>query len=280
MHLTVVVLTSPQRETHLQNCLRALAVQTLPASEIWVIDDGSTGGAAVVQAWRSELPLRYDWRPHDYCISRSYNRAMALIQNEYLVFISGDVLLNPAALAFYAEYYQILPPTAIWGYFGSHKPECVDSQLIPGCRVNIRDIRLWFQPGGRLSCPQDMVVYPQVYAWGGNWAISRQLFLETGGFNEAFQGWGYEDVAFANQLVQRGIPQAFAVDVWGEHQVHPGDEQAATVSRHRALVGPLIQAEQEPGLLYHPGRTRLFQLLQEDYKLALNSDGTGTDSGQ
>lgn len=199
---------------------------------------------------------------------------------KYLVFLSGDVLLSPKALAFYTDYYRELPFTAIWGYFGSYKLECVDSQLIPGCRVNIRDTRLWFQPNGRLTCPEDMVIYPQVYAWGGNWAIPRRLFIESGGFNEAFQGWGYEDVAFANQLIYRGIPQAFAVDVWGEHQVHPKDEHPVTVARHRRLVGPLVRTTQEPGLLYNPQATPLFALLCHAYKLDFNSGGIGTEAGQ
>lgn len=265
MSLSVIVLTSVGREAHLRGCLRALAAQRYSPEQILVVDDGSSQGRAVVAEFAGELPLLYDWRPHDYCMSRSYNRAVALLQAEDLVFLSGDILLNPQALGFYAEYVAALPPTAIWGYFGSYKQAQVTSYLLPGAQVNIRDIRLWFGPEGRLSCREDMVRHPQVYAWGGNWALPRSLFVQAGGFNEAFSGWGYEDVAFANQLVQLGIPMAFSVDVWGEHQVHPDPEEPEVALRNRENIGVLAPCQQEPGLLYHPQRTQLAGLLKSHY---------------
>jgi len=262
MSLSVVVLTSVGREVHLRGCLRALAQQTVLPEQILVVDDGSAQGRAVVAEFEAELPLCYDWRPHDYCMSRSYNRAVAQLTAENLVFLSGDILLNPLALGFYADYFSALPPMAIWGYFGSHKQEVLASVLQPGAQVNLRDIRLWFGPDGRLSCREDMVRHPQVYAWGGNWALPRSLFLQAGGFDEDFSGWGYEDVAFANRLVQLGVPMAFAVDVWGEHQAHPDPEEAEVAQRNREKIGALAVAQQEPGLLYHPERTQLAQLLK------------------
>jgi GT2 family glycosyltransferase len=264
MSLSVIVLTSPGREDNLSACLRALAQQTQSAKHVLVIDDGSTGGRERVAEFEQDLPLVYDWRPHDYCMSRSYNRAVAQAQTEQLVFLSGDVLLNPQALAFYQEYFLALPATAIWGYFGSYKQSESLSCLVPERRVNLRDIRLWFTPNGDLSCRQDMVLHPQVYAWGGNWALPRSLFLKVGGFDEHFSGWGYEDVAFANRLVLADIPQAFAVDVWGEHQVHPDPEDAAIAARNRSQIGILARSRHEPGLLYHPERCHLAQLLRDD----------------
>ncbi len=265
MSLSVVVLTSVGREAHLRGCLRALAAQTLLADQILVVDDGSSQGHAVVAEFEADLPLRYDWRPHDYCMSRSYNRAVSQLSSEKLVFLSGDILLNPLALGFYAEYFAALPPAAIWGYFGSYKQEVLDSYLQPGVSVNIRDIRLWFTPEGRLSCREDMVRHPQVYAWGGNWALPRSLFVQAGGFDEDFSGWGYEDVAFANQLVQLGIPMAFSVDVWGEHQAHADPEETTVALRNRQKIGVLSPCLHEPGLLYHPVRTHLAELLNSVY---------------
>lgn len=265
MSLSVIVLTSPGRETHLRRCLLALAQQTEPADQILVVDDGSAQGRAVVSEWQRDLPLIYDWRPHDYCMSRSYNRAVAQLQAEKLVFLSGDILLNPLALGFYEAYFEALPPTAIWGYFGSYKQEIVASYLQPNTQVNMRDLRLWFTPDGRLSCRSDMVLHPQVYAWGGNWALPRSCFVKAGGFNEAFSGWGYEDVAFANQLMHLGLPMAFAVDVWGEHQIHADPEMAEVAQSNRGKIGVLAPCLHEPGLLYDPQRTHLAQLLSQVY---------------
>ncbi|PIQ24447.1 hypothetical protein COW36_24665 [bacterium (Candidatus Blackallbacteria) CG17_big_fil_post_rev_8_21_14_2_50_48_46] len=280
MSLSVIVLTSPGREDNLRACLSALSQQNRLAEKIHIVDDGSQRGAAIVKAFQTELPLSYDWRPHDYCMSRSYNRAVKALSSERLVFLSGDILLNPQALSFYHEYYQALPPSAIWGYFGSHKPESVTSQLIPGRQVNIRDIRLWFTPEEKLTCPPEMFQHPQIYAWGGNWALSRSLFTAAGGFDERFSGWGYEDVAFANRLIAQGVPQAFAIDVWGEHQVHPEGEDSAVAKKNRERIGPLAPSRHEPGLLFHPGRTDLPQRLIKDYGVVAQVSGRGTEGGQ
>jgi glycosyltransferase involved in cell wall biosynthesis len=280
MQLSVIVLTSPGREENLDACLKALAQQDLAAAEIRVIDDGSAHGAQSVAKWSKELPLAYDWRPNDRCMSRSYNRAVAQTRCEKLVFISSDILLNPHSLSFYAEYYQALPPAAIWGYFGSYKADIRPSHLIPGRQVNCLDHRLWITPTGQINCPPQMIKQPQHFAWGGNWSLTRTLFMAVGGFNEHIQGWGYEDVEFANRLIQQQIHQIFAVDVWGEHQIHPEWSQASEMARNYAQIRNWASPAREPGLLYHPGRTRLVEHLYPTYSRCAEAGGNGTSAGQ
>lgn len=260
LSLSVLILTSPGREANLAACLQALRRQRHQAFELLIVDDGSAGGrqiaAEVCAGWKQPS---YLWRPNDYCMSRSYNLGANAARGEFLVLLSGDVLLNPLALTSYAASFAELPQTVIYGYFGSEKTDERLSLLIPGRQVNLRDERFSFGPQG-LGCQGQMLTYPQHFAWGGNWGLARETLLALG-MNEAFHGWGLEDVDFANRLVRSGGRLAFSLDVWGEHQLHPSPLEPSRFERNRALVGSYTRVDEEPLLIYDARRNPLSRLL-------------------
>ncbi|PKL75010.1 MAG: hypothetical protein CVV27_17565, partial [Candidatus Melainabacteria bacterium HGW-Melainabacteria-1] len=193
---------------------------------------------------------------------RSYNLGVAATRGDQLVLLSGDLLLNPLALAAYAASFAQLPDTVIYGYFGSDKNDIRPSCLIPGRTVNLRDERFAFLPDGTLQFQPQMLEFPQHFAWGGGWGLRKGLFEALGGMNEAFSGWGLEDVDFANRLLYRRGHLAFSLDVWGEHQPHALVIEPERLARNREVLGPYWIAVQEPGLIYNPSTNRLKDLLQ------------------
>lgn len=257
----VIVLTSPGREDNLRYCLRSLRQQREQNFELIVVDDGSAAGQQVLaQEWDSTC--QYLWRSNDYCMSRSYNLAVAASTAAHLVFCSSDILLNPHALGYYRAYFHHHPDWVIWGYFGNVREDERASELFPGRRVNLLDSRLGFKANGAPACDPVMIPLPQAFAWGGNWALARTQFEASGGFDEGFQGWGLEDVDFANRLVRDGVQQAFSLDVWAEHQVHEWQAVLEVQQRNRARVGAFMPAQQEPALLYDARQSQLRVLLQ------------------
>lgn len=263
--LSLLVLTSPGREANLVACLQALRAQHYQDFELLIADDGSAQGQAVAHAacagWKQPL---YLWRPNDYCMSRSYNSGVAAATGEFLVLLSGDVLLNPLALTSYAASFAGLPETVIYGYFGSDKTDERDSLLIPGRRVSLRDERFDFGPDGALRCQSQMLSFPQHFAWGGNWGLPKALYQTCGGMNEAIHGWGLEDVDFANRVLERHGRLAFSLDVWAEHQIHPVQIDQAQLEQNRALVGTYWMPAEEPVLIFNPSQNRLKERLMAD----------------
>ncbi|MGV3522718.1 MAG: galactosyltransferase-related protein [Candidatus Sericytochromatia bacterium] len=260
--ISVIVLTSPGREDNLRACLQALCQQSWQDFEVVVADDGSSEGESVCRAFAGALSLRQLWRPHDACMSRSYNLAAAATRHPSWVLLSGDVLLNQNALGYYAVYLRALRDTVIYGYFGNQRDSVRASQVVWGRQVNLIDSRFEMAADGHMRCGTRLLTQPQAFAWGGNWALTRSLFESVGGFDEGFRGWGFEDVAFANRLLEKGAKLAFALDVWGEHQVHPWTPDPAQSAANQARVGNWSVPQTEPGLLYDRMRCQLAQALQ------------------
>lgn len=223
--LSVIITTSPGREANLAGCLASLARQRQsPGFEVLVCDDGSTAGEATAADWQQQLNLRYLWRPNDMCLNRSRNAGLAVARGRRIVVISGDVLLNPLALAAYDAHLQAGAGRLWSGYFGYLRYYVAPSTLIPGRLVNYLDKRFFGYGTDRLLPLPHLAQHPEEFFWGGSLAFERGDLDAIGGFDEAFVGWGYEDVAFGRKLLQAGLQLHFSLDAWGEHQLHRFDE--------------------------------------------------------
>lgn len=203
-----------------------LREQTHKADEVWVVDDGSANGpeeqAELVRRF-SDLSLQYDWRPNDRCPARSRNRGVGLSRGQQLIFLDGDMLLNPNGLAAYRHFHQRLPNSALYAYMGCDFDAVCPSFLHPGRQVNARDVRFgWTSQGVQ---PATRVYHsPFECAFSGNFSLSRRLYDSVGGFDEGFINWGGEDLDFARRLIQAGHRVDFLLDAWAEHQEHSRQE--------------------------------------------------------
>lgn len=66
----------------------------------------------------------------------------------------------------------------------------------------------------------DIKQLPYELFWSLNFACSRNVFLEIGGFDERFTGYGAEDTDFSFRARQKGIPIC-TVSATAYHQHHP-----------------------------------------------------------
>lgn len=223
--LSLIIATSAGRQSHLRHCLLALRAQTLAPAEIIVIDDGSEGMQPVLSEFEGDWPrLAYHWRPADYNLSRSRNLGAAQAQAGLLVFLNGDVLLNPRALAHYAQALKTQPNATCWGYVGCRKSVKATSLWFPDIQVNWLDFRFFPRSETALFLNPTLAHAPHTLAGGHHFALSRTTWEQLGPLDEAFEYWGEEDVEYALRGLVVGLPMVFLGEVWAEHRVHPYGE--------------------------------------------------------
>lgn len=85
----------------------------------------------------------------------------------------------------------------------------------------------------------------KITSWAGLLLVTRESFDKVGGYDERFQGWGYEDNAFRAALDHRVGPHA-RVDSYALHLWHPAPEE-------ECFGQPNIEANRELYRLYEAG---------------------------
>lgn len=219
--LSVIISTSQGRQSHLCSCLRALQAQTCSPLEVLVVDDGSEGMEKVLQAFVGVWPrLEYYWRPLDWNLARSRNLGAAQAHGELLVFLNGDVLLNPRALAYYQSTLQRWPQALCWGAVGCRKREVAPSLWFPEIQVNWLDFRFFPLAEDQLWLHPALEYAPHTLAGGHHFGLTRKLWEKLGPFDTRFICWGEEDVEYALRGLVAGLPMIFLGNAWAEHQVH------------------------------------------------------------
>jgi glycosyltransferase involved in cell wall biosynthesis len=173
--------------------------------EIIVVDDGSEGGEL-----RQKLPdsVTYVWqRKRRYGICRAKNTGAKLANGDYLVFLDADILVTVDYVdAVLAAFQQWGRRTVQCGYIRDYR--CA------GATDPRTEFGVWENPGVPTSRFYQIA--------GGNMAIAKELFVETGGFDEDLIYGGVEDLLFGYQLSL--LPRAavrFDRRMEGSHLPHP-----------------------------------------------------------
>lgn len=185
------------------------------------MDDGSEGMAELLRTFEGCWPrLEYHWRPMDWNLSLSRNLGAALARGQWLVFLNGDVLLNPRALAYYQATLQTWPEALCWGAVGCRKREKAPSLWFPEIQVNWLDFRFFPSAPDQLWLHPALEYAPHTLAGGHHFALTRKLWEHLGPLDTRFTCWGEEDVEYALRGLVSGLPMIFLGEAWAEHQVH------------------------------------------------------------
>jgi glycosyltransferase involved in cell wall biosynthesis len=217
--LISVIITTYNWPQALAACLNSLLAQTDSNFEIIIADDGSnqtTGQLIAVFAKTSNISIRHvHHEDKGFRAGTIRNKAAAVSSGDYLLFVDGDCVVFPH---FIARHRQL----AAAGHFvpgnrillSKEYTEQVLHQRTPlhmasfsyfvGQRLkeNInRLLPLLYLPINKLRH-----LHPQRWqkAMTCNLGLWKQDFLAINGFDELFEGWGFEDSDLVIRLIHQG----------------------------------------------------------------------------
>jgi len=240
--LISVILTSYNWAAALRAVLHALDEQTDHCFEVLIADDGSSPSEieTIRQAMDyCDFPVSIvSQEDQGFRAAKIRNRAVQQAKGKYLVFLDGDCLPRPD----FIERHRKLAEKGYWVpgnriLFGQHFTQRFLNNKVPSLkhsggywiihrlRGNINRIFpliYWPLSSRRKSHPK---------RWKGaktcNLGIWRDDFYAVNGFDERYEGWGYEDSDLIIRLIRSGIYRKsgkFALAVF--HLWHPEQDRS------------------------------------------------------
>lgn len=236
-----VVIPTYNRKLNLRRVFAALYKQDFTNFEVIVSDDGSTDNSMEsVLEYSERLDIKYLWS-----VNRGFrapivrNRGVRNSSGELIVFIDSDVMLNPAALSHYWNFYEANPDVIVGGRYDWLRPmdfsevdvyanwERIINNLMPA--IPNTEIKGIVGPDPRCengSKFKDVLDDNYCLAlFGGNFSIPKNLFEAVGGFDENMVGHGGEDCEFAMRLQKAGHKAIFTEKTIGYHIYHDRNQE-------------------------------------------------------
>lgn len=220
MRIGVIVATY-NRPRALNLVLQGLLAQSRKPDEIIIADDGSTSetrdlldsfahrGASFSHVWQPDEGFRK---------SRILNQAIASSNTELLIFIDGDCIPLPDFIEKTSRLYE--PDSILAGQrillsqgFTRRLETAGNLQVCPSRRSATWLLRFLKGDVNRISPFLSLgdsawrIARPNRYELvrGCNFAVSRESLILVGGFEEEFEGWGFEDSELAVRLINSGL---------------------------------------------------------------------------
>jgi glycosyltransferase involved in cell wall biosynthesis len=248
-----VVISTFERPGHLRRCLASIAAQTdvADAIEVVVTDDGSRDHTpAVVASFARQVSFRVALTSHrhdGFRLSQCRNEGAAAATSDRFLFTDGDCLLPPGTLA---AYLHAIRPGRIAGGDSCRLDEAATAALtdddirsgqVLGAVTPAERRRMMAKARrARIYEALRLSMRPRIH--GNAIGIARGDYESLNGFDEAFVGWGLEDVDLQLRAEKRGIRVQGMFQHAFVHQWHPVDptwaENGGSHSAHRYLRRP------------------------------------------
>jgi len=208
-----VVVGSYRGEALLEECIASLRAQTVPPTEIVVVDASSGDGSVAIA---ERLGVRSLVVPN-HGLGFLYNRGMEATAAPYVLLSNVDVSFDSHCLELLAAALD-----ADEQRFAADARQLEwEGDRVVKARTTIRRGPLLHEyvPGLRLehAAPADTLV-PTVAAHGAAMLVRREPFLELGGFDETFF-LDAEDLDLCWRAWLRGWPSVYVPDAWLRHRV-------------------------------------------------------------
>lgn len=247
---TSIIITTYNRLTALQAVIQSLIAQQYSHEmEILIADDGSTSETLTwLRQQKFPFPVLHIWQPDDgFRAAQIRNRAAIKASGDYLIFIDGDCI---APMYFIQRHVQLAQP----GYFVTGNRVLLTSAFTEQVLQKHLPIHTWhFHQWlfARLTgkCNRALPFFPLLHRlfayqyshqWQGaktcNLALWRKDFMMINGFDERYQGWGYEDSDLVIRLMRAGILRKqtrFSIPVL--HLWHPENDRSLEASNRLFL---------------------------------------------
>jgi glycosyltransferase involved in cell wall biosynthesis len=204
-----IVIPTYNRLPILQQCLRALEIQTLDAQivtdyEVIVVDDGSTDGTIEwLQNSTTELPHLKIYEQAHQGASAARNMGVEKAQGDTIVFIDSDIVVTPTFLQCHAD-----------ALVRAQTAQGDDRVFTYGAVINTANFE------NPTSEPYKIIDFSNAYFATTNVAIPRHWSIEVGLFDLDFDLYGWEDLELGVRLKNHGIKMVKCPEAVGYHW-HP-----------------------------------------------------------
>ena len=194
-------------------CLDSVMQQSVLPDEILIADDGSGMETRdVVRHFEriSPVPVRHIWHEdRGFRVAAIRNKAIAASSGDYVIHVDGDLILQrnfiQDHIAFAKEGHYVAGSRGIITEALTRK---VLSGEITSLSALSRGVR---NSNNALRIPIAAVLYrmlaPSRTPRSCNMALWRKDALRVNGYDETFEGWGYEDTELGLRLENSGIRQ-------------------------------------------------------------------------
>jgi glycosyltransferase involved in cell wall biosynthesis len=215
-----VIVTTYNWPAALDRVLHSLNDQDYDRLEVIIADDGSVDETAnLIESWRKHFRFRliHCWQADQgFRAAMIRNRAIALASHDYIIFIDGDCIVRPQ---FVYEHARLAKP----GWFAAGNrillnQNFTDNVLKLNLPIHRWSNRQWMGSRWRGECNRFMAFFTlplgifrkcQPLKWQGaktcNLGAWRQDLLKVNGFDESYEGWGYEDSDCVMRLLRAKV---------------------------------------------------------------------------
>ena len=217
MTISIIMPVYGQRRA-LRHTLTSLTAQTVPPTdfEVIVVDDGSPEPVApLVAEFADRLAVRCERHESNKGRAAARNTGAAAAKGDHLLFLDADSVAHPRLL----EAHQQRHPRVVLGRriktAWDTAARFADPTTLP------TDVPP-HQDDGRYALGVEkkwaLDRSPWVFLHSHNFSLPSTVFAEVGGFDEAFDRWGWEDTELAYRLFRhwRRAPDRF---VWAPEAV-------------------------------------------------------------
>lgn len=220
-----VVIPHADRHAYIRNALLALAAQvSLDDFEVIVVDYGTDSRLGdELTALGSRFPLRYQHlrEAAPNCVSHARNVGAALARNELLVFLDCDIVVGSDFVQQHLRGFRHVGERARVLQLGTRRylrPGAFEYGVTPlEDFLGLADER--FRLFAAFSENFGALQGGFHLAFSNNISLSRSFFLELGGFDEGFRGWGLEDCELGYR-VTRAAGRLVLNPLVGVHHQH------------------------------------------------------------
>lgn len=210
-----VVIPTFNRRSSLEVVLPSLLQQTIVPEryEILLCDAGSVDGTdELVRELNAGERIRFS-PGGDSGRAGARNRGLREARGELVLFTDADIIAEPGLLQAHADRH-------------ARRPGCA----VVGCEIQVQSLDEYQEfrksPQSHARHRPSRQTLPWHYFLTGNASAGRQLLVDVGGFDEAFQGYGHEDLELGYRLARRGTPLLYAPEAINYHwHPVPFDEQ-------------------------------------------------------
>ncbi len=201
-----LVIPTYNRLDSLKVVLRSLLDQTYSNYEILLCDAGSSDGT---REWVEELasPFIRFLPGADSGRAGARNRGLEHASGEVILFTDADIIADPRLIESHAMRHQR-----------------GGTRAVVGCEIQVKSLEEYEafrqNPAAHARHKPTRRSLPWHYFLTGNASAPRDVLLQVGGFDQAFQGYGHEDLELGYRIKKLGLTIEYAPEAVNYHW-HP-----------------------------------------------------------